>query len=259
MPPGLSDVFLAQPLCLGGPGFALFGAEHLSWLAVCLAIVAAVLLAWRRLPGGEGPASPRRRMVLALSLVPVALLASDDLLMVATGTFSAPWWPLHFCNLAEYLCVAHALRPCRPTRELLLTLGLPGGCTALLFPGWSYCPALSWPAICGFLEHALVLALSLLAVSDPRTSPRWQDLAISCAVVGACVALFRWLNPILGTDFGFVNGAAANSPLEAWQAQWGSPGYLVPYALAFVAVAICLHAAVALQRRLARGSGGSPR
>lgn len=259
MPLELEDVFVAQPLCLGGPGFAPFGAEHLAWLAVCLAIVVAALLVWRRLPEREGPTSPRRRMVLVLSLVPVALLVSEGLLMVATGTFFAPWWPLHFCNLAEYLCVAHALWPCRPTRELLLTLGLPGGCAALLFPGWSYCPALSWPTICGFLEHSLVLALSLLAVSDSRTSPRWEDLAISCAAVGAYTLLFRWLNPILGTDFGFVNGAAANSPLEAWQARWGDPGYLVPYALAFVAVAVCLHAAVALQRRLARRRGRPPR
>ncbi|MBP3884730.1 MAG: YwaF family protein, partial [Olsenella sp.] len=244
MPLDLADVFVAQPLCQGGAGFAPFGSEHLAWLAVCLAIVAGVVLVWKWLPKGEGLAAPRRRLVLALSLVPVALLASDDLLMVATGTFFAPWWPLHVCNLAELVCVAHALAPCRLTRELLLTIGLSGSCAALLFPGWSYCPALSWPAVCGFLEHSLVLALSLLAVSDPLTSPRWADLALSCATVGAYAALFRWLNPILGADFGFVSGAAANSPLEAWQGRWGDPGYLVPYAATFLAVAVVLHAAV---------------
>ena len=236
-------VLTAQPLLLHAGGFSLFGREHLLWLCGCAVLVFALVRSYHRLASGpRGIGEPGAvRLLRAMAVAMLALLASDDALMVASGTFTAPWWPLHFCNFAEYFSLAYAIRPNRPCRELLLTIGMAGGITALLFPGWSYCPAYTWPVICGFLEHSLILATSLCAVTAPAPRPRRRDVWFSLGFVACYAAFFRWFNAAMGTNFGFLNEAAAGSPLWVWQEWLGNPGYLVPYALSFVVADVVAH------------------
>lgn len=249
-------VFTAQPVLLDAfnrgetRGFAMFGPEHLAWLAACVVLIA--LLTWRyvRLARGDG----RRAlwMLRGMAAVVIALLASEDALMIAASMFWPAWWPLHLCNFAEFFCVGYAIRPNRACRELLLTVGLTGSPCALLFPGWSYCPAYTWPVICGFVEHSLIFALSLCALSDWRCLPRWRDLGISLAFLAVYVIFFRWFNVALGANFGFVTRPAEGSPMVAWEQALGNPGYLVPYLALFVGGMVLFHAVVELQRRKAR-------
>lgn len=249
------DIFKAEPLFLGQAGFAHFGPAHLAWIAACIALIAVLVSRYRRLPAGQEAGSPRRRMLLAVALAPIALLASDDALMVAAGVFWPGYWPLHFCNFAEYFCLWHALRPNGANRELAFAFGCSGGCMALLFANWSYCPWYAWPTVCGFLEHSFIFAFALMAESDPRASSRWRDMAFSAAFVALYVPFFRWFNPAHDTNFGFVTYPAAGSPLEAWANALGNPGYLVPYAAVFCAVLVALHGCLALQRKIARARG----
>ena len=133
----IDKVIVAEPLLWGGQGFAMFGAWHLLWLAICATVIALLVHGYRSLPADDSWRGGRRWLVLVAAIVPNALLLWGDVLKVRTGTFSPNWWPLHLCNIAEYICLWHALAPSRVTRELLLCFGLTGGLCAMLFPGWT--------------------------------------------------------------------------------------------------------------------------
>lgn len=280
-------IFTAQPVLLEAfrrgetTGFAEFGPEHLAWLAVCVLLIVLTTKRYVRLrkderrqtpPQHASPSATSDALPGAASSVPAAArslrqlrvmaaaimtcLVSEDALMVATGTFWPAWWPLHFCNFAEFCCVIYAVRPNLPCRELLLTVGIMGSACALLFPGWSYCLAYTWPVVCGFVEHALIFATSLCALSDWHELPRWRDLWITAVFMVCYTLFFRWFNVTMGANFGFVTSPAAGSPLEDWEQLFGNPGYLVPYGAAFAVGAVLFHGCTALQRSFGRRDAG---
>ena len=103
----IEKVIVAEPLLWGGQGFAMFGPWHLLWLAICAAVIALLVHGYRSLPADNSWHGGRRWLVLAAAIVPNALLLWGDVLKVQTGTFSPNWWPLHLCNIAEYLSLIH--------------------------------------------------------------------------------------------------------------------------------------------------------
>ena len=224
-------------------GFAQFGAGHLVSLTLSAVLVAVLITRYLRLsatPGGLSPA--RRRLLLAMSGTAMGVLLAKDLWYLALGMFEPLFWPLHICNLCELIALGHALSPSSRMgmhlADLLFCWGITGSLGALLFPGWSYyCPAWSLASICGFIEHALVLAcaLCLLAGGDYEPRPRRVWFVLATTVV--CGAVFRVVNPLLGTNFFFVtNPAAAGGPGPWLLATLGDPGFLVGYLLMVVAL-----------------------
>ncbi len=252
----IDKVIVAEPLLWGGKGFDMFGPWHLLWLVICATVIGLLVHGYRSLPADGSWHGGRRRLVLITAIVPNALLLLGDILKVQTGTFSPDWWPLHVCNIVEYICLWHALAPSRVTRELLLCFGLTGGLCAMLFPGWTYCPPYTLPCISGFMEHAFSFAVSLMALDDPREAPRWRDAWTSLVASVVYLVSFRWFNGVFDTNFGFVTSPAAGSPLEWWESALGNPGYLVPYMAAFVVTVVLLHAWQGARRR---ALGVSPR
>lgn len=230
----------------GGYGFVLFGPAHLAWLGTCAVLVVVLVRCYCTLPPGTAGSTPRRRMMLAVAALPLLLLASDDAIMIAGEAFPAPWWPLHICNVCEYLCLAYAFKPhgafARFAGEILFCLGITGALAALLFCNWAYCPPLTWPSVCGFLEHALILAFVFMLLFGGDLAPRTGDLWKAAAFVACYATIMHPLNAALGTNFGFINQPANGSPLVAMAATCGNPGYLAPYALLVMAVCLVMHA-----------------
>lgn len=234
------DFFTPAPEMLSGPGFVIFGPEHLAWICFAVILVFAVIRGYGRLPGGTERGSRRRKMMLVVAVIPLILLVSQDAIMASAGVFGVQWWPLHSCNVCEYLALLYALRPNRPTGEILLTLGTAGAACAILFPGWTYCPPLTFPVVCGFVEHALIMAFILMLVLGgdfrPRFSELWESVAFTSALAFAAY-LFDKAND---TNFLFVNTPAEGSPLVGWYQAFGSPGYIIPYAAVALIVFTCL-------------------
>lgn len=105
--PWLVNLFTPATLLAEGQGWPLFGAVHVAWLAASCALIAFCVLHYRALPRGKA----RRRMSYAVTAVPLALLASQDIGFIATDTFAPSWWPLHSCNACELLGILYAAWP----------------------------------------------------------------------------------------------------------------------------------------------------
>ena len=245
--------FTPEPILLQrGRGFATFGREHLLVLACCLLVVALLLRRYRRLPRGLAWGSPRRRMLLACASVPLALLASRDLTMVALGLMSPIFWPLHICNLCEMLALLYALtcssRAAEPVGELLFAWGATGGISALLFPGWGYCLMFTYASLGGFAEHALLLVCVWAPVLGGDFCPSVRRSWIPVVAVLAFGALFRLANPVFDTNFFFVTTALDNPPFQFFYGLLGDPGFLVPYALLAYCTWLAWYAVAARQQ-----------
>lgn len=230
---GLVWFFRPEPLWYheGGRGFAIFGPEHLTCLAACAGLVATLLWRYRRGGGSRERLAQER----AMAGTAVGLVVSKDLVYVAQGLFEPLFWPLHICNLCEFVALAYAVAPRSAVGgrmgDLLFCWGLTGGLGALLFPGWSYyTPAFAYASLCGFAEHALIFACALCPLTTGDLVPRPRRMWFPLVASVACGALFLWLNPLLGTNFFFVtNPASAGAPLAALVGALGHAGFLVAY------------------------------
>jgi hypothetical integral membrane protein (TIGR02206 family) len=219
------------PLLPRGQGFDYFGPVHLAWIAYCVVLIACCTHLYLR-----ASEKGRRRATWGLAIVPLVLLVSQDALMIASGTFTPAWWPLHSCNACEYLGLIYAAIPAAWIGEMLFCLSTTGAVCAILFPGWAWCPPLSWPVFCGFTEHSLMLALVVAKVLSGELKPdlrrMWQAVAFS----GAYALFCMFVNSRLGTNFMFLNAPADGSPLIAFEQWLGYPGYLAPFLLGILAL-----------------------
>ena len=230
--------FTAEPLMEAGPGFETFGPGHLVSLALCVVGIALLVRTYVRLDPGLAWRMPRRRALLAIGGAMVGMRISHDVLCLAAGSFGAIWWPLHVCNLCELLCFAYALRPGRALGLATYGLALPSGTLALLFPGWTYCPLLTWASVCGFAEHACLVAFALMLACGGEVHPRLRDSGAPLGVLVCYLAATIPFNHAMGTNFGFTNWPIPGTPLVAFARVCGTPGYLVPYG-AGIAALVC--------------------
>ena len=214
-----------------------FGAGHLVWLTICLCMGIVLVSMHRRL---DRDRTTQHRLELAVACAPLFLLSVHMASMFAFRAFSTGCLPLHICNLCEVLALSYALTRNEGIGSVLYGVGIVGSLAALLFPGWSNAPAWSLPSACGFMEHTLVLTFIAMKVLDRSLYPKrcyiWKPLAAT----GLYVAVIYPLNHLLGTNFAFVNWAPYGTPLLSWEEAFGNPGYIVVYALVFVALEAAL-------------------
>ena len=214
-----------------------FSSGHLVWLAVCLCMGSVLVWMHRRL---NRERTAQLRLELAVACAPLFLLDVHMSSMFAFRAFSPSCLPLHICNLCELLALAYALTCNEGTGSVLYGMGIVGSLAALLFPGWSNAPAWSLPSVCGFMEHALVLTFITMKVLDGSICPKRRDIWKTLAATGLYLAVIYPLNHLLGTNFAFVNWAPYGTPLLGWEEAFGNPGYIVVYALVFVALEAAL-------------------
>jgi len=228
--------FTAQPYMGGVDEMGIFTPAHLVWLTYSLALIIVLVRVYAHQRPGTELGSPRRTMMLIVATVPPVLLISQDCIMISAGMFNPNWWPLHACNLCEYLGLVYALRPNRFSGEVLFTLGIGGAAAALLFPNWYYCPAWSWPVLCGFTEHSLIITFIAMQMHARDFVPRLRDIWMPALFVGIYAPAAYAFNARFGTNFAFVTTPSPGSPLETMAGVFGIPGYIIPYTLTVFAI-----------------------
>ena len=215
----------------------LFGTAHQLWLIVCIGMGLLLVSGHRGL--ARYPKA-QRRFELQVAFLPAVLCAVHIGAMAAFGAFRPGCLPLHLCNLAEVLAIAYAVRGDELTGNVLYGIGIIGPFAALLFPGWTTAPAFSLPAVCGFVEHTLVISYIIMKLRDKGLRPAleciWQPLVFT----GIYVSAIYPFNKRWRTNFAFVNWPLPGTPLEIWEQMYGNPGYLVSYTVAFVLIEAAL-------------------
>ena len=227
-----------------GAGFAHYGSLHLCWLAVFAAFAVLGSLCYRRCGAvGRG----RWRKTLA------ALIVADELFKMAClfigGNYSAKYLPLHLCSINIFLIALHACKPrWKGLGNYLYMVGIPGAISALLFPSWAELPLQNFMHIHSFTIHILLAAYPIIVTAGGDIKPDPRQLPRCLLLLAATAVPLRFLNPLLGTNFMFLNYAEPGTPLVWFARHWGS--HLLGFPVLIAAVIIIMHLPPLVWRKL---------
>ena len=230
-----------------GVGGEAFGAVHLAYIAVFLALALCYALFYRRLAAERRQTADR---ILSAAVFFFALCAYG--ITALLGHFSLYTLPIHVCSLLFFLAPVHGwtggARPGSFAAKLrgflgavLFHPGILGVLSALLFPDWLDCPFWHYLSISAFLSHGflLVYGASLLVNIAEAAAPAglfWHDLRDSALFLGVGALVMAFFDRAAGTNYWFMAGPSSGSPFTGVYERGGSGGYLFAYTLTAVAV-----------------------
>ena len=203
-------------------GFPIWGTAHLLWLAGFLAFLLILLPLY--LNAGE---KGRRWTILTLT----SLLLADELakhaFLLIIGEEDVDYLPLHLCSIGLFICIWYAVHPNPWAGELLFAVSLPGAAVALLFPGWSCLPPLSFLSIHSFTFHILLAAIPLCLLVSGEIRPSAKRLWFCFAFLVVTAIPVWFIDRKYGTNFYFLTYPGTGNPLTWFESKLGTPGYLV--------------------------------
>jgi hypothetical integral membrane protein (TIGR02206 family) len=211
-----------------GPGFELFGRDHLTALTL-IAAAGAGLVPWVR------RASPRGRRVLrfVLSGALVAGMLAEPLVAARQGWLARDLLPLHLCDVAVMLAIASLVTLGLRTVEPLYFLALSGTLPALVTPELSQ-GFPSFRFFIYFVPHGLVVLSGLVLVLGLRRVPSrgaWRRTFVELNVYAAFIGLVNWA---LGTNFLYLARKPVGPTPFDWFGPW--PWYILTLELAVLTV-----------------------
>lgn len=166
------------------------------------------------------------RHALAAGALGLELLRAG--LLAFNGEYDIGRLPLHLCGMAVYVIVLHALKNGQVTGQFLYAFCMPGAAAAILFPDWSYYPALSYMTLSGFAIHMLIVAYVLMQVVGGDIRPNIRQAPLCLGIMLLIALPVYAFDQLTDTNYMFLNWPAENSPLE-WFSFLGQPGYLLGY------------------------------
>ena len=132
---------------------------------------------------------------------------------------------------------------------------MPGALAALLFPDWSYYPALHFMTVCSFALHILVFCTILMQVPGRDIRPDVESLP-QCLGIMLAIAIPVYVFDVLtNTNYLFLNWPSPGSPLELF-AFLGRPGYLLGYIPLIAVVWLFLYPPFILKQKKHKKSAG---
>lgn len=207
-----------------------FSPLHLCVIAICLFVIIAAVIVYRRL-NYKG----KQKFLYVMA----ALLIADELFKqistIMTGQWEYDYIPLHLCSINIFVCVINSFKRDDTTSEILYSLCAPGAILALLMPTWTRLPLWNGMSLHSNTVHLLLLLYPILLVSggfrpDFRRLPKVLVIALC-----ECVPIY-FLNKLLDTNFFFLNGTSGNPVLKILVSLLGKDFYF----LGFIPIVIVL-------------------
>lgn len=201
----------------------MFSPAHIFFLAAAAACALWLCVRYRHTSGES-----RRKQRLAVACSALALEILRAALLIASGNYTLGRLPLHLCGMAVYISAFHALRGGRLTGQFLYAFCMPGAAAALLFPDWSYYPALHFMTLCSFVLHILLFCYPLMQAVGGDIRPEGKALPGCLGIMMAIAIPVYGFDVLTNTNYLFLNWPSPGSPLE-WFSFLGRPGYLLGY------------------------------
>lgn len=201
----------------------MFSLCHLLWLVFGGMFVFILSCIYKK-----SDSQPRRKLRRVVAFAALGLELFRGLVLMAAGQYGVDTLPLHLCVMAVYLCAFHALRGGDMPGQFLYAFCMPGALSALIFPDWTYYPALHFVTVSSFLLHILIMAYVLMQVAGKDIVPCIRK-ALRCLGLMFLLALPVYVfDRLTDTNYMFLNWPSPGSPLE-WFAFLGRPGYVLGF------------------------------
>ncbi len=189
--------------------FKLFGAVHLTWLAIAVVLCVGGVFLYKRL-NEKG----KRIMLISLAMFVFVYEIAMNIAYLATDQWTYGVLPLHLCGINIFVLLFYAFKPNKLTADFLYAVCLPGALFALITPSWTALPMWNFFHIHSELMHMVLVMVPILLLSDglkPDVKNLWK---LFLMVLAVCVPIY-FLNFKLGTNFFFVHDDDGNALLVA--------------------------------------------
>ena len=206
-----------------GVGFSHYGALHLAWLVLFLAVCIGSILWYRK-------QCEKNRQIWKKTVAVLLLL--DELfkvvMLVIGGRFNASYLPLHLCSINIFVIAFHAWKPSKIAGGYLYTVGIAGALAALLFPSWSSLPLLNFMHFHSFTVHILLALYPIVLFAAGELQPRAREIPKYLFLLLAMAVPIYFVNLLLNTNFMFLMHADEGNPLLFFEQMWGNHLYGFP-------------------------------
>jgi hypothetical integral membrane protein (TIGR02206 family) len=222
-------------------GFVVFDSIHSWWLIGIMIAIALLTVVYVRL---SDTGRKRVKKVLAYTILIGELVKL--LVLWLEGKSLLYYLPIHLCGFAIVLLMLHVYRPTALVKEILFSLTLPGAFIALLFPGWSDEPVMSFIHIHSFVYHGIITAYPIILLASGELRPNRKGLWKVGIVLLLIIPFVYSFNAWVGTNYMFLNRPIPNSPLMLIYNTFGENGYIVGLLLVAVVVWLLQYTVYAL-------------
>ncbi len=147
--------------------------------------------------------------------------------------------PLEICDFSMFLLPIAMYTRNRIVLNYLYAIAMIGAIIANLTPSTDYYghyASFSWQIMFFFIAHGLIVIFVLLPITtglfrpDYRTIPKFFGLF-------ACYCVFVYIiNSIIGSNYIYINKPAKGTPTVLFDQWFGTPGFLIPFALLFLVI-----------------------
>ncbi len=212
-----------------GVGFATFDKTHLMWIVAFLAICIFMCVLYRKM--GDG-ARRKTRITLA------ALIVLDEIyktvVLIACGTHTASYLPLHLCSINIVTIAIHAVKPNKALGNYLYTICIPAAIMALLTPSWTPLPLANFMHIHSFTVHIMLALYPIMLTAGGDIVPNVKQLPQCVGVLAIMAIPALIINLLFDTNFMFLMETETVSVLILFEELFGSHLWAFPVLIPIV-------------------------
>ena len=215
-----STFFLDNYNVSEGMGVAVYGPEHLTWLAAMVVGMVLISLYYRSL---REPQRDRFKKGMAWFILGLEIVR--QVIYLVMGRYRVEYLPFHLCGITEFTIFIYAYTKNKTARESLYALGIIGALMALAFADWLHLPLFNFQSIQSFLIHGALIAFILMLLVAGEIKPEVKRLPKVFMVHLVIFIATFFFNKAFDTNFFFLNYPSPGSPLVLFEEIAGNPGY----------------------------------
>lgn len=214
--------------------FVPYSGMHLVSVAVCLALIAALVLLGRQLSK-----LAERRLRQAMAAFAIAVWALYNIVWNWNGIDPQIGLPLHICDIGGLLAPFALLTLNRWLRATLYFWAIALTTQAFIQPTLTLGPTsfLFW---CFWISHTIILGYAIYDLAVLRFRPNWSDFRRAAVVTLSYVAIVLPINIMLGANYAFIGNPASEKSIPPFVAALGPWPQRVVIVAALVGVAFLL-------------------
>lgn len=212
-----------------GVGYKTFDGTHLMWLGIFLAVCIVMCILYRKM----GEAARRRTRIILASLIVLDEIYKTVVLL-ACGTHTANYLPLHLCSINIITIAIHAIKPYKALGNYLYTICIPAAIMALLTPSWTPLPLANFMHIHSFTVHIMLALYPIMLTAGGDIKPNIKQLPQCVGVLAIMAIPALIVNIIFDTNFMFLMETETVAILILFEEMFGSHLWAFPVLIPIV-------------------------
>lgn len=225
-----------------GLGFSHFDGTHSAWLFICLVLVVANCIWYRRMDQ-EG----RKKWRILMACLMVANELFKHTMLLIGGRWTVNYLPLHLCSINIFTICYHTWKPSKTLNAFLYTVVIPATAAALLFPTWTKLPVLNFSHLHSFTIHISLIMYPIVLTAGGDIRPEPRDIPKCLLMLAGMAIPIYGVNLLLDTNFMFLMKADKGNPLYYFEQMWGN--HLYGFPVLIIAILIVMYVPLVLYRK----------